>query len=116
MAVDRISAAQSRVRAVKAELQSPARYFPCIQCRYYEFVCTHPAVSKIGMDPVSGTASVDYLAAEKARAEDGACGPEGALFDARSLPGQVAVLILSKAWGRWGLFIAGAVALDMLLR
>jgi hypothetical protein len=114
--VDRVSVAQARVREVRAKLHSPERDLPCIRCRYFELVCTHPAVSRITVDPVTGAVKSDPLDAAKARADDGACGPEGALFDARSVPGQIAVAVLSTTLGRWGLFIAAAIALDILLR
>lgn len=113
-AVDRIAAAHERVRQVKAELTSPAADLPCIQCRYFEIVCTHPAAGEIKVSPISGKAKATYLAAEKARAEDGVCGPEGALFDARSAPGQIVVAFLSSRTGLWGLFIAGAILIDWL--
>jgi hypothetical protein len=54
--------------------------------------------------------------AEKARAEDGACGPEGALFDARSLPGQIFIAFLTSRPGKWILFLGGVIVLDALLR
>jgi hypothetical protein len=114
--VDRVSVAQARVREVRAKLHSPERNFPCIQCRYFELVCTHPAVSQITVDPVTGSVKSSPLDAEKARAEDGACGPEGALFDARSLPGQVFIAFLTSRPGKWILFLGGVIVLDALLR
>lgn len=114
LAVDRIAAAHERVRQVKAELTSPAAGLPCIQCRYFEIVCTHPAAGKITVSPISGKAKATYPDAEKVRAEDGACGPEGALFDARSVPGQIAIAVLLSRPGLWGLFIAGALLIDWL--
>jgi hypothetical protein len=101
MSVDRLDAARGRVRNVRAELRSPAAEFPCINCRYYELACTHPAVSKISVSPISGKAKVVHLSGEEARSETGACGPEGALFDSRSLPGLIVVSALSHPVGRW---------------
>jgi hypothetical protein len=104
------------VSQVKADLRSPARELPCINCRYFELNCTHPAAGEINVSPVSGKISAVYHDAEKARAEDGACGPEGALFDARSLPGQLAIGFLTSTVGKWTMFFAVAFAADMLLR
>jgi hypothetical protein len=106
MAVDRLSAARDRVRSVKAELASPAAAFPCINCRYYELACTHPATSRIKVSPVSGKPKVVYVSGEEARAESGDCGPEGALFDPRSLPALMLVSVLSTSLGRWSAGIA----------
>jgi hypothetical protein len=99
--VDRIAAARERVEMVKAELRSPAVVLPCIKCRYYELVCTHPAVSEIKANPETGKVKAEPAFARDARSEEGACGPEGALFDARSIPGQVIVEVLSSSPGRW---------------
>jgi hypothetical protein len=116
--VDRIAAARERVREVKAELQSPAVHLPCINCRYYELVCTHPAASTIKADPETGKIKTKPAFAKDARAEDGPCGPEGALFDSRSLPGLIAVSVLSHPVGRWfaigGALILGDVAIHWL--
>ena len=101
MSVDRLDAARGRVRNVRAELRSPAAEFPCINCRYYELACTHPAVSKISVSPISGKAKVVHLSGEEARSETGACGPEGALFDSRSPVGLAVVSVLSTSLGRW---------------
>ena len=114
--MDRVAAARERVDQIRAELRSPARDFPCIQCRYFEIVCTHPAATQISVSPVSGDASATYPDAAKVRAEDGACGPEGALFDSRALPGLIAVSVIKSVWGRWGLFLGSAIVLDLLLR
>ena len=114
--MDRLAAAQDRVRKVEAELRSPARELPCVQCRYFELVCTHPAASEISVSPISGATKATHFDAAKVRADDGACGPEGALFDARSVPGQLVIGFLSTSIGRWGVFIALAVLADMLLR
>lgn len=79
---------------------------PCIQCRYYELACTHPAVSEIRVNPVTGKPKIVYLSGEEARSEAGACGPEGALFDSRSLPALVVISVLSTTVGRWTAAIA----------
>lgn len=89
---------------------------PCIQCRYFELVCTHPAAIDLNVSPISGKASANYPDAAKVRAEDGVCGPEGALFDSRSVPGHVIAAVINSTIGRWSLFIGGAIMLDMLLR
>ena len=81
--MDRVETAKGRVRQIQAELRSPAAELPCIQCRYYELACTHPAVGEIKVNPVTGKPRVVHASAEEARAETGACGPEGALFDSR---------------------------------
>jgi hypothetical protein len=91
---------------VKAELRSPAVVLPCIKCRYYELVCTHPAVSEIKANPETGKVKAEPAFARDARSEEGACGPEGALFDARSIPGRVVVEVLSTSIGRWTTAIA----------
>jgi hypothetical protein len=114
--VDRVAAAQRRVQAVRAELYSPAAAKPCIQCRYFEIVCTHPAAIGLKVSPVSGKAKADYPAAEKVRAEDGACGPEGALFDSRSPGGLAAVYVLTSKLGPWLIFLGLMILLDGLLR
>jgi hypothetical protein len=114
--VDRVAAARERVQAIKAELSSPAADLPCIQCRYFEVVCTHPAASELRVSPISGKPKIKHFAAEKARAEDGACGPEGALFDSRSLPGLVVVSVLTSKWAMGGLLFVGAIVADVLLR
>lgn len=115
MNVDRVAAARERVREVRAELNHPARDFPCVQCRYFEIHCTHPAVSKVSVSPITGGTSAKYPLAEDVRAEDGACGPEGALFDARSVPGQLVVSFLMSGVGRWALLIGSLIAIDALL-
>jgi hypothetical protein len=114
--VDRISAARARLHAAKAELRSPAAELPCIQCRYFEIVCTHPAASEVAVSPITGKAKMTHLDAVKVRAEDGACGPDGELFDSRSPVGLAVVSVLSSSLGRWSLFAAAMVALDALLR
>ena len=114
--MDRVAAARDRVRSIQAALHSPARDLPCVNCRYFEIVCTHPAASEIGVSPVSGRAKATYFDADKVRAEDGACGPEGALFDARSLPALFVVSVLTSKFGPWLLFFGAAIGLDMLLR
>jgi hypothetical protein len=105
--VDRLSAARARVQEVKAELRSPAVHLPCIKCRHYELVCTHPAVAEIKTDPETGKVKVLPEFSKDARAEGGPCGPEGALFDSRSMPGLVVVNVLSNRFGRWAALTAG---------
>jgi hypothetical protein len=114
--VDRLSEARERVDQVRAKLHSPARALPCIQCRYFELVCTHPAAIDLNVSPVSGKTSANYPDAAKVRAESGICGPEGALFDARSVPGQVVAHVINSTAGRWALFFVAAAVLDSLLR
>jgi hypothetical protein len=87
---------------------------PCIKCRYYELACTHPAVSEIRANPETGAVKVSPADAMEARSENGLCGPEGALFDSRSLPGLVFVNVLSTSVGRWTAFAGGAVLLDYI--
>jgi hypothetical protein len=98
--LDRISVARERVQSVRSEVLTVTE-FPCIQCRHYSLACTHPAISKIRPDPVSGSVKSEHADAAEARGEGGLCGPEGALFEHRSLPGSVAVYMLSSAPGRW---------------
>jgi hypothetical protein len=114
--VDRIAAARERVQSVKAELHSPAVHLPCIKCRYYELVCTHPAVIEVRANPETGKVKAVNIDAAKARAEDGACGPEGALFDSRSLLGLAAVEIFTKRWSWWVVAFTAAILSDSLLR
>jgi hypothetical protein len=114
--VDRIAAARARVQEVRAELRSPAVELPCIKCRHYELVCTHPAVAEIKANPETGKVSSKPMMADKARAETGACGPEGALFDARSPFGLAVVTAFSTKWGWWASFIGLAIIADSLLR
>lgn len=99
--MDRIAAARERVQSVKAELHSPAVHLPCIKCRYYELVCTHPAVIEVRANPETGKVKAKPAFAKDARSENGACGPEGALFDARSAPALMLVSVLSYPSGRW---------------
>ena len=113
--MDRLSAARDRVSQVKAELYSPAAEFPCINCRYFEITCTHPAASLVKVSPVSGRVTTTHLAADKVRAEDGACGPEGALFDPRSPLGYAVVSVITSKWFGWAAFLGGALLLDKLL-
>ena len=87
---------------------------PCIHCRYYELACTHPAVGEFVTNPITGTGKLVPLEAEKARAVDGPCGPEAALFDPRSLPATVLVEMLSSSIGRWVLGIGGLIGLAYL--
>jgi hypothetical protein len=54
--------------------------------------------------------------ADKARADDGPCGPEGALFDARSPVAQAVIGFATSTPGKWLLFFGAAIGLDMLLR
>ena len=114
--MDRIDAAKGRVEALKAELSSPAAVFPCIQCRYFEIHCTHPAASEITMNPVTGKPRVKHFDPEKMRAPDGPCGPEGALFDSRSLPGLIVVNALTSKWTWFVLLFVAAIFGDSLLR
>jgi hypothetical protein len=107
--LDRISAARERVQSVRSEVLTVTE-FPCIQCRHYSLACTHPAISKIRPDPVSGSVKSDHADAAEARAEGGLCGPEGALFEHRSLPGSVAVYMLSTTAGRWVFGLAALTA------
>jgi hypothetical protein len=106
--LDRISVARERVQLARSEVLTVTE-FPCIQCRHYSLACTHPAVSKAKPDPVSGGVRFEHADAVEARAENGPCGPEGALFEHRSLPGSVAVYFLSTASGRWILGIGALV-------
>lgn len=99
--MDRIAAARSRVETVKAEIDSPARRLPCIQCRYYELVCTHPAVGRFKINPETGKGKLIPEFAEVARSEAGACGPEGALFDSRSAPAVAIISVLAHPLARW---------------
>ena len=103
--MDRIEAARERVRVVKAELRSPAVEFPCLNCRYYKFACTHPAVAEIVVNPETGKTKSRAADPKVARSEDGACGPEGALFDARTAPGLVLAYIFSSKWRIWAALI-----------
>jgi hypothetical protein len=105
-----MEAARGRVRQVRAELRSPAVEFPCLKCRHYELVCTHPAVIGVNADPEMGTVKIEKVFAKDARSEDGACGPEGVLFDPRSMPGMMLVSMLTSPVGRWALGISGFVA------
>jgi hypothetical protein len=114
--VDRIDAAKGRVQALKAELRSPAAEFPCMNCRYFEIHCTHPAASQISVSPVTGKPKLKHFDAEKMRAEDGPCGPEGALFDSRSVPGLLFVSVLTSKWTWWAALFAAAAGVDSLLR
>ena len=100
--MDRVSAARERVQSVRAEVVSVTE-FPCIQCRHYSLACTHPAVGQVIPDPETGSVKLKSVAAADARAPDGACGPEGALFDARSPLGAAAVYMVSTTSGRWAL-------------
>lgn len=64
-------------------------------------VCNHPAVAEVRVDPVTGTAKLEpTISPADARAEDGPCGPEGLLFDTRSVPATVLVALLSSDGGR----------------
>jgi hypothetical protein len=47
--------------------------------------------------------------AEDARSENGACGPEGALFDPRSAPGLVLASMIMSPLGRFALIVGGLV-------
>ena len=114
--MDRIAAAKGRVSEVKQALQSDAARFPCINCRYFEIHCTHPAASEVRVSPISGKTKTVHYDAEKVRAEDGACGPEGDLFDSRSFPGLVFMSVVTSRAGIFTLMFFGAVGLDYLLR
>lgn len=110
--VDRVSTARQRLERAKAELTSPAVDMPCVQCRYFTLSCSHPAVMEIRADPVTGVVSSrSTMTAAEARAESGPCGPEGALFDSRSLPASVLVSMLSTSAGRWVIGLGGTLTL-----
>jgi hypothetical protein len=113
--VDRISAARARARIVQAELSSPKVELPCVKCRYWELACTHPAVIEVSVNPVTGNARTKAVHPEDARSEEGLCGPEGALFDARSPLGLTVVSVLSTSTGRWIVGLSLAVGLSALL-
>lgn len=105
--MDRVEAARGRLIELKAELGSPARHYPCIQCRHWEMACTHPAVALISINAETGSVKTQAVLARDARAPDGLCGPEGALFDQRSLPATIIISILSTAGGRWAVGLIG---------
>jgi hypothetical protein len=98
--MDRVEAARGRLIELKAELASPAVTSPCVQCRHYAVVCTHPAVAKITINPETGAVSSSGVDARNARANDGLCGPEGALWEARSLPAATMIAMLQTTTGK----------------
>lgn len=109
-------AARERVQRVRAELRGASIAFPCINCRYYEFACTHPAVSEITVNPETGKTKSRAADPMVARSEGGACGPEGALFDARSSPGLALAYIFSSKWRIWAAAWAVVIAVAELWR
>lgn len=114
--MDRVAEARVKVQSVKAELHSGAAAFPCINCRYYELVCTHPAVAEFRVDPETGKGKMKPEFAKVARSETGPCGPDGALFDSRSPLGLTIVSAITSHWTWWaGAFLLAAVG-DSLLR
>ena len=98
-------AARERVQKIGADIRGPAVVFPCINCRYYKFGCTHPAVSEISVNPETGKTKLRAANPKLARSEDGPCGPEGALFDSRSVPGLAFAYVFSSKWRIWAFFI-----------
>lgn len=109
--MDRLVAARERVQKVKADLRGPQITHPCINCRYYEFACTHPAVSTITVNPETGKAKSKAADPIVARSEGGPCGPEGALFDPRSAIGLAVAHIFSSKWRIWAVLWAAVILL-----
>ena len=109
--MDRVSAAKDRLRSSVFQMEELCSN-PCYQCRFYEMACTHPAAADVRPDPVSGDVKIRAISAETARSPSGACGPEGALFEERSLPGQLAIWLLATTKGR---LILGGGFLGFLL-
>lgn len=112
--MDRVEAARGRLNELKAELQSPAVHAPCVQCRHYSLVCTNPAVAKITVSPETGVISSKGIDAREARSESGPCGPEGVLWEERSLPAAVLVGMLQTTAGRWVLGLGTMIAVIAL--
>lgn len=109
--MDRVTAAKDRLRSSILQMEETCAN-PCYKCRYYELACEHPAVAEVLTDPVSGTVKIVAESADTARSPSGRCGPEGALFEERSLPGQFAIWLLATTKGRW---VLGGTALGLLL-
>lgn len=109
--MDRVAAARARLRSVTLAAEE-AGAFPCLHCAHYELACSHPAVAVIHSDPVTGTVRTVAVDAALARAEGGACGPEGALFEERSLPGRVAIWLFATTGGR---VLLGGAFLSLVL-
>lgn len=107
--MDRVAAAKARLRSVTLAAEE-AGANPCLHCAHFELACSHPAVAAIRADPVTGTVRTVAVDAALARAENGACGPEGALFEERSLPGKAAIWLFATTGGRivlGGAFLGG---------
>jgi hypothetical protein len=112
--MDRVDAARGRLLELKAELRSPAVTHPCVQCRHFAVVCTHPAIAKITVSPETGSVSSSGVDARVARSEEGLCGPEGVLWEERSLPAAVLVGMLQTSAGRWIMGLGGVIAVVAL--
>lgn len=107
--MDRVAAAKARIRSAVLEAEE-AGANPCLHCAHYELACQHPAVAEVRADPVTGTVKLRSVDAAIARGVDGACGPEGALFEERSLPGKMAIWLFATTPGRvvlGGAFLGG---------
>lgn len=87
-------------------MKAQLRPIACIHCRHFELACTHPAVTEVKVSPISGNTKIIPVDAEVARAESGICGPEAALFDPRSVPGQIAVAVITSRSGQITLVLA----------
>lgn len=112
--MDRVSAARGRLSQVKAELRSPRVTHPCIQCRYYALDCSHPALATFTTNPVTGSVKQTNADPDEARGVNGHCGPEGALWEARSLPGAVLVGMLRTTSGKIVLLLSSGLGLSWL--
>lgn len=112
--MDRVITARERVQRVKSDLRGPAILFPCINCRYYQFACTHPAVAEVVVDPETGATKSHAADPKIARSEDGACGPEGALFDSRSVPGLAVAYVFSSKRRVQALFWLALIGMGLI--
>jgi hypothetical protein len=97
--VDRVSAAQERLEAVRLVAQSAREAGPpCADCHFRTLLgnCGNPAYSEPSFDPVTGEYAERFATpVATARAIDGLCGPEALLFE----PQMPVILAARIVWG-----------------
>lgn len=86
--VPRVDAVRVRLAAGREKaLKAAEAGSPCVQCAYFVAtgrLCGHPASVRQTFDPVEGHIVEEvHSPALRERADDGVCGPEALLFEAR---------------------------------
>ena len=83
-------------------------------------MCGNPAYAEMRFNPAKGVLSESFdVPVEKARADDGVCGPEAVLFEPQIVPVVAGRAIVKGGWIAFqvaGFSAAGLLFLSWLLR